>query len=208
MLDYAERNLVGTDPKGKKYLSVFVNENHEEFLSFVKQHGYLVQVDENRSMAGLPISASLPQANLPKGFLLSSLAEDCNWKKVNEVLWRGFDHPGDAPASVSDFEERRRMFDTPSARRELKIIVKAPDGNYASLCGFFYEPVNRFAYIEPMATDPDYRRLGLGKAVVLEGLKRCESFGARESYVWNDLPFYRALGFKVVSTTLCWKKEF
>jgi GNAT superfamily N-acetyltransferase len=99
------------------------------------------------------------------------------------------------------------MFDTPSARCDLKIVVEAPNGNFASFCGMFYEPNQKYAYVEPVATDPDFRRMGLGKAAVLEGIRRCGILGATIAYVGNDLLFYQSMGFKKVYTSECWIKN-
>jgi predicted N-acetyltransferase YhbS len=70
----------------------------------------------------------------------------------------------------------------------------------------WYESVNQYAYVEPVATDPDYRRMGLGKAAVLEGIRRCGELGATVAYVGNDLLFYQSIGFKKVYTGECWVK--
>jgi predicted N-acetyltransferase YhbS len=72
----------------------------------------------------------------------------------------------------------------------------------------WYEPVNRIAYVEPVATDPDYRRMGLGKAAVLEGIRRCGELGAGVAFVGSDQFFYTAIGFKVVYKSNCWVKQF
>jgi predicted N-acetyltransferase YhbS len=98
------------------------------------------------------------------------------------------------------------MFDTPKARRDLKIAVKAPNGDFVAFCGMFFEANNQFAYVEPVATDPDYRRLGLGKAVVLEGIRRCADLGAKEAFVGSDQLFYQTIGFQKVYNTECWVK--
>jgi len=98
------------------------------------------------------------------------------------------------------------MFDTPTARRDLKIVAAAPNGDYAAICGMFYDAANRYAMVEPVATDPAYRRLGLGRAVVLEGMRRCAALGAREVYVDNDLPFHQDMGFKKLFVSECWVK--
>jgi len=98
------------------------------------------------------------------------------------------------------------MFDTPGARRDLKIAVQAPDGSFASFCGMFYEPMNRYAYVEPVATDPAYRRIGLGKPAVLEGIRCCAVLGANAAYVGSDQQFYLSLGFSVRTTSECWVK--
>ena len=149
-----------------------------------------------------------PAISLPEGFRLNSLAEECDWTKVHQVLWRGFDHGDEVPMSEEEFESRRAMFDTPKARRDLKIAVVAPNGEFASFCGMFYEPAGRFGYVEPVATDPRYRRLGLGKAAVLEGIRRCGELGATVAYVGSDQLFYQAIGFKKAYNSQCWVKYF
>ena len=68
----------------------------------------------------------------------------------------------------------------------------------------FYEEKNQFAYVEPVAIDPDYRRLGLGKVAVLEGIQRCAELGAKEAFVGSDQLFYQAIGFQKVYNSECW----
>lgn len=207
MLEYAENNLAGISEKdGRKYLCAYVNDNDAEFISLVKERGYQHDPEGDRPMAKFDIPKPFPLITLPDGFQLKSLADDPDWAKVHRVLWRGFDHGDDVPMNEDEFESRRQMFDTPKARRDLKVVVEAPDGNFAAFCGVFYEPTGRFAYVEPLATDPDYRRMGLGKAAVLEGIRRCASLGATAAYVGSDLPIYMAIGFKVIYTSQCWKK--
>jgi GNAT superfamily N-acetyltransferase len=209
MLDYAEGNLYGNSKTdGRKYLCAYVNDYDREFISLVKAREYEKDDEGARQMCRFNVPNPFPPINLPEGFRLKSIADECDWTKVNRVLWRGFDHEGEPPASNVEIEERRKMFDTPKARRDLKIAVEAPDGNFAAFCGMFYEPTHKYAYVEPVATDPDYRRMGLGKAAVLEGIRRCAALGATVAYVGNDLPIYRAIGFKKVYISECWLKYF
>ena len=209
MLEQAERDLSGrSDRDGRKYLAVYINEGDGEFISLAGSRGYERDPDGTRPMYRLDIPDPFPAIQLPEGFQLTSLAEECDWAKVNRVLWRGFDHEGEPPASGQDLAERRKMFDTPRARRDLKIAVKGPDGNFASFCGMFYEAACKFGYVEPVATDPDQRRRGLGKAAVLEGIRRVAGLGATTVYVGNDLPIYQALGFKKAYNSGCWLKYF
>jgi GNAT superfamily N-acetyltransferase len=209
MLDYAEANLIGiSDKDGRKYLCAYVNDNDAEFISLIKERGYQHDPDGDRPMARFDILDPFPPIILPEGFQLKSLADDPDWTKVHRVLWRGFDHGDDVPMNEDEYESRRKMFDTPKARRDLKIVVAAPDGNFAAFCGIFYEPTGRFAYVEPVATVPEYRRMGLAKAAVLEGIRRCTKLGATIAYVGNDLPVYQATGFKVFYTSQCWVRFF
>lgn len=210
MLDYAEKNLSGVSEKdGKKFLCAFVNDHDEEFLSLVRARGYQKDDDGTRPLYRFDIPSPFPPIQLPEGFRLTSLAENCNWAEVNRVLWRGFNHEGEPPDNDDeDLEERRKMFDTPKARRDLKIAVEAPDHHFAAFCGLFYGAANQYAYVEPVATDPDYRRLGLGKAAVLEGIRRCGALGATVVYVGSDQLFYQKIGFKKVYHSECWVKSW
>jgi len=206
MLDYAEQNLFGVTDEGQKYLHVYINDFDEDFRALVKARGYQPEPHNNRPMSRFIIPDPFPPVELPEGFHLTDLAEECDWAKVHRVLWRGFDHPGEPPAGDEELESRRTMFDTPTARRDLKIAVRAPNGDFAAFCGMFYEPTNHFAYVEPVATDPTYRRMGLGKAAVLEGIRRCGASGAGVAYVGSNLAFYLAIGFQVIYQSECWIK--
>jgi len=208
MLEYAESSLQGVSEKdGRRYLQAYINDYDEQFLSLVRERGYEQKLEWARPMAQFTIPDPFPPITLPEGFRLTSLAEKPDWEKVHRVMWRGFNHPGEPPAGPEWLEERRVMFDTPKARRDLKIVVEAPNGDFASICGMFYEPTNRYAYVEPVATDPTYRRLGLGKTVVLEGIRRCAELGASVAYVGSDQAFYLSLGFEVIYNSECWVKH-
>lgn len=58
--------------------------------------------------------------------------------------------------------------------------------------------------MEPVATDPDYRKLGLGKAAALEGVKRCRDLGAKVAFVGSSQQFYYNIGFRPYSTKTWW----
>jgi len=205
MLDYAEKNLAGVAAEnGRKHLCAYVNDNDPDFRALVQARGYEKDPDGTRPLYRFDIPSPFPAITLPAGFRLTSLAEECDWAKVHRALWRGFNHEGEPPMTAEDLEDRRRMFDTPKARRDLKIAAVAPTGDFVAFCGMFYEPTERFAYVEPVATDPDYRRLGLGKAAVLEGTRRCAALGATVAYVGSDQPFYQAIGFRKVYDSECW----
>lgn len=208
LLDYAEKNLYGHSQKdGRKFIAIFINDNDKDLQDLASLRGYERKPDHDRPMAQFVIPDPFPPIDLPEGYALKSLADECDWAKVNRVLWRGFNHEGEPPMSDEELTSRQKMFDTPTARRDLKIAAVAPNGEFASFCGMFYEPVNHFAYVEPVATDPSYRRLGLGKAAVLEGIRRCGALGAKVAYVGSDQAFYLSFGFRLLYTSECWVKD-
>lgn len=209
LLDYAELYLTGISSKdGRKYLCAYVNDYDLPMLDLVQDRGYQKDEEGTRPIYRFEIPDLYPSISLPAGFQKTSLADECDWSKVHRVMWRGFNHTGEPPGGEEELISRRKMFDTPKARRDLKIAVRAPNGDFAAFCGMFYEENNQFAYVEPVATDPDYRRLGLGKAAVREGIRRCVELGAKEAFVGSDQLFYQAIGFRKVFNSECWVKYF
>ena len=94
----------------------------------------------------------------------------------------------------------------PNFRKDLTIVVEAPNGDFVSFCGMWFESRNKIAYVEPEATDPDFRRMGLGRAAVWEGIRRCGELGATVAFVGSDQDFYGAIGFTKRFDTNCWTK--
>jgi len=35
------------------------------------------------------------------------------------------------------------------------IVIEAPNGDFVTYCGMWYDKINRFGYVEPVATDPE-----------------------------------------------------
>jgi GNAT superfamily N-acetyltransferase len=209
MLDYAEQDLYGIfEMNGHRFLQAFACDFDEPFRQLLQARGYQRDPESDQPLYQFSIPDPFPEISLPPGYRLTSLAEEPDFAKLHRVMWRGFNHPGEPIIDATVLEERRRMFDTPKARRELKVAVAAPNGDFVAICGMFYEPNNHFAYVEPVATDRDYRRLGLGKAAVLEGIRRCALLGATTAYVGSSQAFYQAIGFRKDYIEECWVKIF
>jgi predicted N-acetyltransferase YhbS len=206
MLAYAEEQLTGTDDSGQRYLKAFVNDFDAAFEDIVRSRGYTKRPDSHRPMSQFVIPNPFPPIHVRDGFRLKSLADDNDLAKVDRALWRGFNHPGEP--SADGIEGRKKMQSGPHYRHDLTIVAEAPNGDFAAFAGLWYEPVNRFGYVEPVATDPDYRRMGLGTAAVLEGIRRCGELGASVAYVGTDKPFYLAMGFRKLYVANCWYKTF
>jgi predicted N-acetyltransferase YhbS len=69
----------------------------------------------------------------------------------------------------------------------------------------WYEPGTDYALVEPVATDPDYRLMGLGRAAVLEGVIRCGKLGAKRAYVGSSQQFYYNIGFYPAASGTWWE---
>lgn len=203
MLDYAEN--FKTEFKGRELIVVYINESDDEFKNIAKSKGFEKEEKYTDYMSVYRIPEEFPEITLPEGFKLQSLEDENDLNKANRVLWRGFNHEGEPDPDLSG---RKLMQSAPNFKNDLNIVVVAPDGNYVSYCGMWYDDVNKVSYVEPVATDPDYRKMGLGKAAVLEGVRRCGEKGADRAYVTTNKKFYLKIGFEIIFKKEAWVKYF
>ncbi len=201
MLAYGEEFLAH---RGR--LRICVLNGDEDFQLTAQKRGYVPTADREANGV-FDISEERLAWFLPEGFRVISFAEEYDWKKYNRVLWTGFGHGGEPPES----EEQRRMREIslsgPHSDRALKMAVVAPDGSYASFCGMWYEEGTACCFVEPVATAPEYRRMGCGRAAVLEGIGRCAARGARQACVGSDQVFYYRIGFRPLPCYTFWEKS-
>ena len=67
---------------------------------------------------------------------------------------------------------------TEAYRGDLHVLVEAPDGTMAASTIMWLDEANETAEFEPVGTHPDYRRLGLGRAMLLHGMHLARVAGA------------------------------
>jgi len=196
ILEYAATHMVG-ELKAGKGIYVFVDDRDSDFGVIAAELGFEPRPEHAEPMSRyiVPEAEMFPEIRLPEGFRLQSLADEFDVEKVHRVMHRGFNHQGEPPAN--ELEDRRRKLSVAGYRRDLTVVAVAPDGNYASYCGMWPVPGSTACYIEPVATDPDYRRMGLGMACVLESIRRCAQEGATVAYVGSDQEFYLSMGFEI-----------
>ena len=206
MLEYAEAHLSVEAPDRKRRVAVWVNDFDAGLESILSERGYHSVEGVKDSWSIFEICDPFPSIKLPYEFRLQSLADENDLSNLHRVLHRGFDHPGEPPAD--GLAGRKRMQSAPNYRKDLNIVAVAPDGAYVSYCGMWQDHVNRVAYVEPVCTDPDYRRMGLGTAAVLEGVKRCGAEGAIIATVGSDQPFYMSMGFRRLFDINLWAREW
>jgi ribosomal protein S18 acetylase RimI-like enzyme len=106
--------------------------------------------------------------------------------------------------TAQSYEDVRR---TAAYRGDLHILVEAPDGTMASSTIMWLDEANRTIEFEPVGTHPDYRRLGLARAMMLHGMHRARAAGAiHATVVCLGAPghpaargLYYGLGFRELS---------
>jgi len=73
----------------------------------------------------------------------------------------------------------------PDFDRRLVPIVVAPNGTLAAYCISWLDDRTKSVEIEPLGTHPAYRRLGLGRAIVDEVIRRAAERSATSVLVWG-----------------------
>ncbi|WP_030781715.1 GNAT family N-acetyltransferase [Streptomyces sp. NRRL S-920] len=111
------------------------------------------------------------EAVLPAGFRFRTADEAGPAAAVQAHL----DAWSPSPYTAESYEGVRQ---TAPYRGDLHILVEAPDGTMASSTIMWLDEVNRTAEFEPVGTHPDYRRMGLARAMLLHGMRRARAAGA------------------------------
>ena len=96
---------------------------------------------------------------------------------------------------------------TPAYRGDLHVLVEAPDGTMAASTIMWLDEANQTAEFEPVGTHPDYRRLGLGRAMLLHGMHLAREAGANHMTVAclgalghpRARGLYYSVGFRMVT---------
>lgn len=134
--------------------------------------------------------------------------DTCDLYKYGEVLWKGFNHELNGEGTYDPNKDRaaaENEMKRPNVDLDIKIVVAAPNGDFVSYCGMWQDANTDLALVEPVATVPEYRKMGLGKAAVLEGIKRCGQLGSKKAWVGSSQQFYYSIGFRPWGNSTWWK---
>jgi ribosomal protein S18 acetylase RimI-like enzyme len=107
----------------------------------------------------------------------------------------------------------RRFMRSPVYNPELDVAVVAPDGRIASFCILWEDSASWTGSFEPVGTDPDFQRIGLGRAVMYEGLRRLKASGMKTAWVSTGsehepaIALYQATGFEIWHRLGQWTKQ-
>ncbi|CCH30974.1 GNAT family N-acetyltransferase [Actinosynnema sp. NPDC047251] len=82
--------------------------------------------------------------------------------------------------TAAAYEGVRRV---PAYRADLHVLVEAPDGTMAASAIMWLDEANKTVEFEPVGTHPGYRRLGLGRALLLHGMHLARAAGAGHATV-------------------------
>lgn len=190
LLEYAIKNF-----SNEEGLGIAVNDSDNHSIDLLLSHGFVKRNDYAENMLEYKFEDNSFDYTLPKGIEIKCLNTKTDLYKHHKVLWQGFENDGDLPMDEKNIEQQKRMLSAPHLNSYLHTVAVNEDGDYVAYCGCWYSPITDYVYVEPVCTIPQYRKKGLGQAVVLEALKRSYSAGEIRAFVISDYPFYKKLGF-------------
>lgn len=181
-------------------IQIYADGNNVELTAVLKGKGFSL-TERKEHVLQLPCSTKFEYA-LNEKFHITDFKTVKDIMKYVTVIHKGFENEGELQKrSESDLPER------PNYNPEFALFISTPSGEYAAHCGIWYSDDTEHCYIEPVVTIPEYRKRGLGKAVVYEAVNRCVAMGAKKALVISNQKFYHNIGFSEYGVLNLWEKN-
>ena len=207
------RVIAGTHARDRRsWYSAYADEGDAESVSALEGRGYAAVRWDAQMLR--PDLLDLPPVDVPAGYVIRVPEED-ELLAVFDMMVAAFgEHWGEYDAGDQRFED---WAGDPRFRRDLIVVAWLGDTPVTSL-GNFLEPApdgTIRGYLESLATHPDHRRRGLGRAAMAESLRRLREAGATSAWLGVDtdnrneaLTLYEACGFRVATRSATYRKPF
>jgi mycothiol synthase len=197
-------------------LRIQVREDQADRLALMRAEGFTIARYSYTMTRNLAEPISAPR--IPDGFVIRGVAgpqEAEQWVEMYNLSF--IDHPGSGPWPV---EQALHYLEEPNYRPDLNLVALAPDGTFAGFCwSVIYAEQNarsgrQVGEIDILGTRRGFRKLGLGRALLLEGLRRIKAAGmdtARLGVIANNptgaLQLYESAGFERVHTWILHSRD-
>ena len=209
----ATEMLVSPDGHPCWFVNVFSDQSDR--IHELDAAGYACQADVGEDSwskvllhrpAHLPVAANV----LPAGFTIRSLAGETEVEAYVAL------HRAVFKSKSMTAEWRARTLRHPAYRPDLDLVAVAPDGRLAAFCICWIDDSAAAprGQIEPLGVHEDFRHLGVGRALLSEGLRRLDRRGAERIHVETDkhrdaaLVLYEAMGFRALRDVLVYRKDY
>ncbi|TFG29499.1 GNAT family N-acetyltransferase [Candidatus Thorarchaeota archaeon] len=199
------KEMKKNDTKTKMYFIVEAGDTLRERL--LENCGY-----ENKGVCEhnriLPHDYNVPQYTLPEDYTIRHVDIEKDFENYRAVQGSVFSHCGE----FMTLEAAKIYSEADFYHSERDIVVVAPDGSFAAFATGRMDPISKLAEVEPVGVHPNHRRKGLGKAIVLECIRRLQKHGAIAIVILGAASteeatrLYDSLGFSRTNVHV-WVKE-
>lgn len=188
-------------------LRFYVDETDEQRKALLAELGYEDTGfhEYNRTR---PVDQPVPSYQLPDGFIIRSADVEKDFAQYKRILTAVFPHCSRMTRRTAKTYSTASFY-----HKDLDLVAVDRQGSFAAFCTVRIDPVSRMAELEPVGTHPDYRKLGLARAVICEGLRRLQKYnpslicilGAAATEAANRL--YDSVGFTHKTGVHTWRKR-
>ena len=207
MLIWSEAWLHQAMPAATARLDVTTSalEHNAALIALLTARGW-ARTDSSHQYREQSLASFVPAGVLPAGYTIRHVEEDDDSAPLAALNNLARPGPELTPATY------RALMGAPTYRRELNLIVCAPDATFAAFCILWYDDVTRAGLFEPIACHPAHQRKGLATAIMREGLRRLEQRGATRALVGTSgrneaaNALYESLGFRATERKWYWQK--
>jgi len=173
-------------------------------IAFLEQHGFRPGGEFSEVNMIRTLGEPILEAVIPAGCQVRAVeaGEIPNRAVAQREVWRPW-----TVGNVGD-DDYAYFMRLPGYHRDLDIVAVALDGAIAAYVNGWIDPVNRIGDFGPVGARPAYRRQGLTRAVLLEGLRRMQACGMDRVCVSTGVSntparrLYESVGFEIVNKYL------
>jgi len=206
LIEYAEKNL-SILKDGYLQLYPMVNNACKDIMTKVLVDRGYSNTGNYETDCSMNIKKQL-NVDLPDGFMIQT-ANNYSARERAQAHGRAFNNElSEVPARIN---ERIRgytgLVNAPDYNEDIDLCIVDKIGEIASFVTLWFDSTNKVGILEPVGTILKYRRKGLGKAIIYEGINRIKELGATKVHVGSNQDFYKDIGFQVECRTEIWHKQ-
>ena len=181
-------------------------DDYSSRVSFLKRHGFH-QTDDTSIYMTRPLSDPIPDPVLPRDFVIRPI------KGVEEAEAVATMHRAAFGTEYMTTESRLAIMSTSEYDPSLDLLTIAPNGDIAAYCSCSVNNETRIGMTDPVATHPNYQRIGLAHTLLLTGMSLLKERGMESAHLGtsgDNLAMQKtaeSVGFRVEYRTIWFTKE-
>ncbi len=198
-LDWAESELQGWFRKENRLYTPIILEitrGHNSRIKLLETRGYSHSEEKGSELISeRSLDDPIPTPILPGGFRVREFRDGHEAANLVEVMNAAFGWSWTA-------DEYVRVVRSPAYHTGYKLVIEAAYGRFVAFCFVMLDTVNALGMFEDVGTHPDFRRLGLGRALLYAGMHRMKEAGMKSvlvPHIASVIPavrLYESVGFR------------